>query len=121
MSVWGFYVDSWDGWSQNETASWTDDFNFSPASVYATAMLTGILATNNSFLFSGIVEYRKKNPKTGKHTTVRAGTLGLSFGLGELIIDQNVDRVTFGLGVWDTGGGDWPSRADAVHQVWLYD
>jgi hypothetical protein len=121
MAVWGFYADSRYGWAQNESATWTDDFEFAPANVYATAMLTGILVSNNGFLYSGIAEYRTKNPKTGKHKVVSTGHLDTTFGIAEVIIENNVDRVTFGMGIWDQGGGDWPSRADAVHQVWLYD
>jgi hypothetical protein len=121
MAVWGFYVDTFWGWSENELASGTDDIEFPPANAYATAMLTGIGVANNSFLFSGIVEYRRRDPNTGQEQTVTAGVLDPSFSLAEVIIDSNVDRVTFGLGVWDTGGGDFSSRADSVHQVWLYD
>lgn len=52
---------------------------------------------------------------------VPVGTTNESFGLAEVIIDNNVDRVTFALAVWETGGGDFGARADAVHQVWFYD
>ncbi|HYV72896.1 MAG TPA: hypothetical protein VFB24_01440 [Candidatus Binatia bacterium] len=121
MAVWGFYVDSYWVYSENETASYTDDFNFSPNNVYATAMLTGVLVANNSFLFSGILEYQKRDPNTGQEQVVPVGTTNESFGLAEVIIDNNVDRVTFALAVWDTGGGDFGARADAVHQVWFYD
>jgi hypothetical protein len=63
MAVTGFYADTKYGWAQNESATWTDDFEIAPANVYATAMLTGILVSNDGFLYSGIVEYRTKNPK----------------------------------------------------------
>ena len=121
MAVTGFHVDSFWGWSQNETASGTSDIECSPSNVYATAMVTAIGVQNNSFLWSGILEYRTKNPKTGKQKTVTVGNLNWSFSLAEYIVDSNVDRVTFALGVWDTGGGIFSSRVDSVHQLWFYE
>ena len=121
MSVWGFYADSLSGWASHKTGSLSDDFVFPAANVYATSMLTGILATNDSFVFAGIVEYRKVDPNSGGHTTVPVGDLNISLDLGGVIIDQNVDRITFGMGVWDTGGGDFDTQVNSVNQVWLYE
>ena len=78
MKVTGFYADSKWAWASNKAESATDDFEFPAANVYATSSLTALLETNNSWVFTGIVEYRKKNPKTGKHTTVKVGNLNLS-------------------------------------------
>jgi hypothetical protein len=108
-------------WADGKAESATDDFHFSPSSVYATSALTGLLETNNSWVFCGIVEYRTKNPKTGKHKKVKVGHLKRSLDLAGDIIDQNVDRVTFGFAAWDTGGGDWPTNMTCVNQVWLYE
>ena len=121
MAVWGFYTDSLGGWSNNKLASLTDDFIFPAANVYATTNLTGIAVMNNSFVFAGILEYRTTNPKTGKHTVVSVGTLNASLSLANAVIDENVDRVTFGLGIWDTGGGDFNTAVNSVNQVWLFE
>lgn len=121
MTVTGFYADTQWAYANNEAYSRTDDFEFSAANVLATSALTALLETNNSWVFTGIVEYRKKNKKTGKHTTVKVGNLNLSLDLAGEIIDQNVDRVTFGLAVWDTGGGDFDTNANSINQVWLYE
>ncbi|HEY4901434.1 MAG TPA: hypothetical protein VIH91_11515 [Terriglobales bacterium] len=121
MQVTGFFADSKWAWASNKAESATDDFEFPAANVYATSALTALLETNNSWVFAGIVEYRKKNPKTGKHKTVKVGNINLSLDLAGVIIDENVDRVTFGLAAWDTGGGDWPTNVSSVNQVWIYE
>ena len=121
MSISGFSVDTKWVWANNEAYSLSDDFEFPAANVYATSALTGLLETKNSWVFTGIVEYRKKNPKTGKHTTVKVGDLSLSLDLAGQIVDENVDRVTFGLAAWDTGGGDFATNANSINQIWFYD
>lgn len=121
MKLTGFITDSKWAWANNKAESGTDDFNFSPSSAYATSALTQLLETNNSWVFTGIVEYRTKNPKTGKHKTVKVGNLNLSLDLAGEIVDNKVDRVTFGFAAWDTGGGDWPTNMSSVNQVWLYE
>jgi hypothetical protein len=121
MAVTGFHVSSFWGWSENETASGTTDVEVSPSSVYATAMIDGLTVANNAFLWSGILEYRTRNPKTGKKTTHSVGNLNWSFSLADWIVDNNVDRITFAMGIWDTGGGNFSSRLDAVHQIWFFD
>ena len=60
MAVTGFHVSGMSGWSENQTASGTADVECSPSNVYATAMITAIGVANNSFLWSGILEYRTK-------------------------------------------------------------
>jgi|SRR5215469_14733765 hypothetical protein len=121
MKVTNFYADSKYAWANNEAYSFTDDFVFPVANVYATSALTALLETNNSWVFTGIVEYRTKNPKTGKHKTVRVGNLNLSLDLAGAIVDNHVDRVTFGLAAWDTGGGDFDTNVSSINQVWVYE
>ena len=119
MPVNGCYFDSFYGWSQNETASGTDEFEIPPSNILATAMLTAVGMTNDGWVFSGILEYRKRDPNTGVDQTITVGDLGTSFSLAETVQDSNVDSVTFALGVWDQGGGDFPTRGDVVHQIWF--
>jgi hypothetical protein len=119
MPVSGCYFDSFHGWSQNQTASGTDDFEIPPSNILATAMLTGVLMSNDGFVFSGILEYRRRDPNTGVDQVITVGNLGTSFSLAETVLDSNVDSVTFALGVWDVGGGDFGTRGDVVHQIWF--
>jgi len=120
MKVTGFCVDSGDLWAANTNQSATHDFEFPPGNVYATAALTALFETNSSWVYTGVLEYRKKNPKTGKHKTVKVGNLNISLDLAGEIVDNHVDRVTFGLAAWDTGGSDWPTSVSSIIQVWLY-
>lgn len=119
MSVSGCYFGSYWGWSQNETASGTDDFEIPPSNIMATAMMTAMGATNDGWVFSGILEYRKRDPNTGTDQVITPGTLAESFSLADIVVDSNVDSVTFALGVWDFGEGTFATRGDVVHQIWF--
>jgi hypothetical protein len=119
MSVSGCYFDSYWGWSQNEAASGTEDFEIPPSNIMATAMMTGMAATNDGWVFSGILEYRKRDPNTGTDQVITPGTLSKSFSLADIVVDSNVDSVTFALGVWDFGEGTFATRGDVVHQIWF--
>jgi hypothetical protein len=124
MAMAGFICDWWAVQAHNGDTSFTDDFEFAPANVVeATALLTAFAHTggDTSIVCSGILEYRKRDPNTGVDQVVPMGSLGL-FALSDLLVDSNVDSVTFGLVADDSGGGGFfDTRGDVVHQVWLWD
>ena len=119
MPVSGCFFDSYHGASVDEGASGTDDFEIPPSNILATAMLTAVGMSNDGIIFSGILEYRKRDPNTGTEQTITAGDVSTSFSLAETVMDSNVDRVTFALAVWDFGNGDFGTRGDVVHQIWF--
>lgn len=119
MSVSGCYYGSYWGWSEDESASGTVDFEIPPSNIMATAMMTAMAATNDGWVFSGILEYRKRDSNTNTDQVVQAGTLAESFSLADIVVDSNVDSVTFALGVWDFGEGTFATRGDVVHQIWF--
>lgn len=120
MTVSGCYWNSAYAWALNEaeTASW--DFEIPPSTIFATSTLCSVSETNQGYVGSGILEYRKRNEKTGVDKVITVGNLTPSFGLPQAIWDSNVDSVTFAMVVWDFGAGAPESTAgDVLHQMWV--
>ena len=122
MSANGIFIDSFDAFALNETPTFTDDFEIPPSTVVASTSLTSVAMTNDGWVFSGILEFRKRNPKTGKDHVNVVGTLDVSFSLAKIVADNHVDSVTFGLGVWDFGGSglDFATTVQGTNQVWVF-
>jgi len=122
MSANGIFIDSFDAFAFNETPTFTDDFEIPPSTIVASTSLTSVAMTNDGWVFSGILEFRKRNPKTGKDHVNVVGTLGVSFSLAKIVADNHVDSVTFGLGVWDFGGSrlDFATTVQGTNQVWVF-
>ena len=75
---------------------------------------------NNGVVESGIVEYRKRDPNTGVDQTITVGNLNTTGGMAQTVQDSDVDSVTFGMLVWDVGGGGLLGTVgDVIHQVWF--
>ena len=121
----GFFVDHWQLGAKNAFHTSANHFEFAPTNlVYATTMLTayGLTGGDSSTVTSGILEYRKRDPSTGVDQPITVGSTNLAFDLSELILDNNVDSVTFQLVVTDSGGpkGFFGTFADTVHQILLF-
>jgi hypothetical protein len=122
MTVSGCYWNSkWAGASnETETATW--DYEIPPSTIFATSTLSTVIMSNQGFAGSGILEYRKRNQKTGIDKVITVGSFSglLTQDLASAIWDSNVDSVTFAMMVWDTGAGAPESTgANVVQQMWV--
>jgi hypothetical protein len=125
MALIGYYTDHWSLEVRNEDSNaQTADFEFDiTPSIEAYSMLTAFSHTEGSvsIVTSGIIEYTTRDPNTGIDNPVTVGALDL-FEQQNLLLAQNVVRVTFGMAASDSGGGGFfATRGDIVNQVWLWD
>jgi len=121
MPIDALFFSTMDGWAQNQVGTQTEDFEIPPSTIYATATLTGLATTNDGNMWSGIVEYRKRDPKTGKDQVHIVGDISSTLDLPGAVFDTHVDSVTFGLGVNDYGEGNFTTSAFTVHQILVFD
>jgi hypothetical protein len=125
MEVTGFYCNHGTLSAQNNSvAHATGDFEFDIVPVVeAYSMITafGHDQGDGITITTGIIEYTTRDPATGVDSTHTVGTLE-GFELENLLLANNVVRVTFGALVEDQGGrGFFGSRGDFVNQVWFFD
>lgn len=124
MGLYGFYTDHWSISAVNgEQTAMTGDFEFGVTpSVQAYSMLTswGRNNGNANELSSGVIAYAIRDPATGVDSQIQVGALAI-FEQQNLLLAQNVVRVTFGAAALVDGAEGWETQGDIVNQIWLWD
>lgn|ERR1700677_2187415 len=119
MAVNGCYFNSFNGWAYNEGASGTQDFEIPPGTILATSTLVGVEMAQDGMAYSGILEYRKRDPNTGIDQVITVGNTATANGLAPTVLDSDVDSVTFAINVVDFGEGDFGTGISVLNQIWF--